>query len=70
MVWNTTCGSWAPLSGQLIIKVPSRSLELNCVFGVNVAGTPITVGSNQCAYGWKLYWTLNSNTGTKVIGYW
>lgn len=70
IVWNTTCGWGAPLSGQLIIKVPSRSLELNCVFGVNSSGTPITVGSNQCAYGWKLYWTLNSNTGNKVIAYW
>lgn len=70
IVWNSTCGWGAALSGQLIIKVPSRSLELNCVFGVNSSGTPITVGSNQCAYGWKLYWTLNSNTGNKVIAYW
>lgn len=70
IVWNSTCGWGAALSGQLIIKVPSQNLELNCVFGVNSSGTPITVGSNQCAYGWKLYWTLNSSTGNKVIAYW
>ncbi|MCD6016902.1 MAG: hypothetical protein K0S53_23 [Bacteroidetes bacterium] len=69
IVWNTTCGSWAPVSGQLIIKVPSKGLTLDCLFGVNSSGTPVTVGSNQCAYGWKLDWTSGPNTGTKVIGY-
>lgn len=69
IVWNTTCGSWAPLAGQLIIKVPSKGLVLDCLFGVNSSGTPITVGSNQCAYGWKLNWVLGPNTGTKTIGY-
>lgn len=70
IVWNTTCGWGAALSGQLIVKVSSRNLELDCVFGVNSSGTPITVGSNQCAYGWKLNWTLDSYTGNKVIAYW
>lgn len=70
IVWNTTCGSWAPLAGQLAIKVPSKGLVLNCLFGVNASGTPITVGANQCAYGWKLDWIYGPNSGTKTIGYW
>ncbi len=69
IVWNTTCGSWAPLAGQLVIKVPAKALVLNCLFGVNSAGTPIVVGTNQCAYGWKLDWVYGPNTGTKTIGY-
>lgn len=69
IVWNTTCGGGAPLAGQLLIKVASKSFDLDCVFGVNASGVPVTVGSNQCAYGWKLTWTLGSNTQHKVIGY-
>lgn len=69
IVWNTTCGGGAPLSGQLIIKVASKNFDLDCLFGVNSAGTPITVGSNQCAYGWKLTWTVGTNTQNKVIAY-
>jgi hypothetical protein len=70
IVWNTTCGGGAPISGHLIIKVASKNFDLDCLFGVNTAGTPITVGSNQCAYGWNLTWTVNNVTQNKVIGYW
>jgi hypothetical protein len=70
IVWNTTCGGGAPLAGHLIIKVASKSFDLDCVFGVNAAGTPIAVGSNQCAYGWNLTWTVGSNSQNKVIAYW
>lgn len=69
IVWNTTCGWGAPLSGQLIIKVASKNFDLNCLFGVNVSGTPVSVGPNQCAYGWKLTWTVGTVTQNKVIGY-
>ncbi|MES2565796.1 MAG: hypothetical protein V4565_02950 [Bacteroidota bacterium] len=69
IVWNTTCGGGAPLSGHLIIKVASKSFDLDCLFGVNSAGVPITVGSNQCAYGWKLTWTAGTTTQDKIIAY-
>jgi hypothetical protein len=69
IVWNSTCGSWAPLAGKLSIKVPSKGLLLDCLFGVNSSGTSISVGANQCAYGWKLDWIYGPNTGTKTIGY-
>ena len=70
IVWNSTCGWGAPLSGNLKIKIPTRGLFLDCVFGVNSSGNPITVGSNQCAYGWKLDWTYGQSNGTKTIAYW
>lgn len=69
IIWNTTCGWGAPLAGHLIIKVASKSFDLDCVFGVNSTGTPIVVGSNQCAYGWKLTWTVGSSSQNKVIAY-
>lgn len=69
ILWNTTCGGGAPLAGNLIIKVASKSFDLVCLFGVNTAGTSVTVGSNQCAYGWKLTWTVGANSQNKIIGY-
>jgi hypothetical protein len=69
LVWNTTCGGGAPLSGHLIIKVVSKSFDLDCLYGVNSAGTPVTVGPNQCAYGWKLTWTAGTASQNKVIPY-
>jgi hypothetical protein len=69
ILWNTTCGWGAPLAGELDIKVASKSFDLNCLFGVNSSGTPITVGSNQCAYGWKLTWTVGTTSQNKVIVY-
>jgi hypothetical protein len=69
IVWNNTCGGGAPISGHLIIKVASKSFDLDCLFGVNSAGVPITVGSNQCAYGWKLSWTVGTTSQNKVIVY-
>ena len=69
IVWNSTCGWGAPITGHLLINVPTKHVVLDCVFGVNSSGTPITVGSNQCAYGWNLSWTYGPSSGTKVIAY-
>lgn len=69
IIWNSTCGWGAPLSGHLTIKVASKSFDLDCVFGVNASGTPVIVGSNQCAYGWNLTWTVGSTSQHKVIAY-
>lgn len=69
ILWNTTCGWGAPLAGHLIIKVASKNFDLDCLYGVNAAGTPVTVGTNQCAYGWKLTWTAGTASQNKVIAY-
>lgn len=70
IVWNSTCGWGAPLSGRLLINVPSKHVVLDCVFGVNSSGTPIAVGSNQCPYGWNLSWTYGPSSDSKVVAYW
>lgn len=70
VVWNTTCGAWAPIQGEVDIRVDSKDFKLNCLFGVNSSGTPISVGSNQCPYGWKLEWKYKNKTRTKTLGYW
>ena len=70
VVWNTTCGAWAPIQGEVEIKVDSKEFKLNCLFGVDASGNAITVGSNQCPFGWKVEWTYKNKTKNKTLGYW
>lgn len=69
IIWNTTCGSGAPLQGQVNIKVASKNFDLNYLYGVDISGNSVVVGANQCAYGWKLQWTINGVTKTKTTKY-
>jgi hypothetical protein len=69
VIWNTTCGGGAPLQGAVNIKVSSKNFDLKFLYGVDVNGNTVAVGSNQCPYGWKLEWTANGATSSKVIGY-
>ena len=69
VVWNTTCGAWAPIQGEVVIKVASKEFSLDCLFGVDASGNSVTVGSNQCPYGWKVEWKWKNKTKHKVIGY-
>ena len=69
IIWNTTCGGGAPIQGALNIKVASKNFDLKFTYGVDASGNPVTVGANQCPFGWKLQWTVNANTNNKVIGY-
>jgi hypothetical protein len=69
IIWNWTCGPWAPIQGAVNVKVASKSFDLKCTFGVDANGNPVTVGANQCPYGWKLEWTVNNKSNNKVFGY-
>lgn len=69
IVWNWTCGWWAPTQGNIEIKVASKEFSLKCTFAVDNAGNPVSVGANTCAYGWKIEWTYKKKTNKKVIGY-
>jgi len=69
VLWNTTCGSNAPIQGQVNIKVASKNFDLIYQYGVDVSGNAMAAGPNQCAYGWKLQWTINNVTKTKVNKY-
>lgn len=69
IVWNLTCGWWAPIQGKAIIKVDSKDFSLDCTFGVDATGNPVTVGLNQCPYGWKVEWSYKNKTSKKIFGY-
>jgi hypothetical protein len=70
VVWNTTCGAWAPIQGEVDIKVDSKEFKLNCLFGVDASGNPVSVGANQCPYGAKIEWKRKNKTKTKIVAYW
>lgn len=69
IVWNLTCGPWAPIQGVVNVKVATKTFDLKCTFGVDKNGSPTTVGANQCPYGWKLEWSANNKNNSKVFGY-
>ena len=69
VIWNTTCGAWAPIQGEVNIAVASKSFSMVCTFGVDQTGTPVTVAPNTCAYGWKLYWKYKKKDKTKIFPY-
>lgn len=69
MEWNLTCGAHAPVSGEVNVQVSGKSFSLKGIFGTDASGNPVTVGSNQCPYGWKLLWTVNGKNNSRVIKY-
>ena len=69
VIWNTTCGSYAPIQGEVNIVVASKEFNLIGTFGVDAGGNPVNVGVNDCPYGWKLYWKYKNRDRTKVFGY-
>jgi len=69
IIWNLTCGAHAPIQGEIIIKVASKGFDLKCTYAVDQAGNTVTVSSNNCAFGWKLDWTLNGKSNSKIFGY-
>ncbi len=69
IVWNLTCGAWAPIQGNVEIKVDEKEFTLKCTFGVDKSGNVVDVGANACPYGWKIEWTYKKKTNKKIIGY-
>jgi hypothetical protein len=69
IVWNLTCGWWAPIQGKATIKVDSKDFSLDGTFGVDTSGDPVSVGANQCPYGWKVEWSYKNKTSKKIFGY-
>lgn len=69
IVWNVTCGAWAPIQGNVEIKVEDKDFTLNCTFGVDKDGNVVTVGSNACPYGWKVDWKYKNKARKKIFGY-
>lgn len=69
VVWNTTCGAWAPVQGEVNIKVKDKDFTLNCLFGTDASGNSMTAGANGCPYGFKVQWSYKNKTNKKIFGY-
>jgi hypothetical protein len=69
VIWNTTCGAWAPQQGEVEIKVDDRDFKLKATFGVDNSGNATGVVANSCSYGWKVEWTHKNKTKKKIFGY-
>jgi hypothetical protein len=69
IVWNWTCGWWAPVQGEVNIKVADKDFALKVVFSVDQSGNAVTAAANSCPYGWKVEWTHKNKTKKKVFGY-
>lgn len=69
VIWNTTCGAWAPIQGNVDVKVDSKEFNLVCTFGVDASGNPVAYTPNDCPYGWKVYWKYKKKEKTKIFGY-
>jgi len=68
IVWNVTCGG-AVLQGAVTVNDVTKNTSLKFLYGVDASGNPQTVGPNACPYGWKLEWTANGSSYSKVFGY-
>jgi hypothetical protein len=70
VVWNTTCGAYAPVKGVVDVKVPAKSYEFIVTFGVDQNGNVVTPSLNNCPYGFKVE-LLYAGTSyyTVVLGY-
>lgn len=61
---NSYCGFWRPVSGSLTHNVGNRQYQLD--LGVDQSGNP---SSLNCAYGFKVTWTINGNSASRVFSY-
>ncbi|MCE3259593.1 MAG: hypothetical protein K0S12_1234, partial [Bacteroidetes bacterium] len=69
IVWNWTCGWWAPVAGAVNVKVEDKDFDLKVQFSVNQDGDAVTAAANDCPYGWKVEWTHKNKTNKKIFGY-
>jgi len=69
VIWNTTCGAWAPIQGVVNLRVDSKEFDLKCTFGVDAGGSQVEVAPNSCAYGWRVDWTYKNKSNKKIIAY-
>jgi hypothetical protein len=69
IVWNWTCGWWAPTQGEVDIKVEDKDFDLKVTFSVDASGNVVSAAPNSCSYGWKVEWSHKKKTKKKVFGY-
>jgi len=69
VVWNTTCGAGAPVTGLVIMKIDSKEFELTITVGVDQNGNPVPPTVNNCPYGLKVSWKYKNKTNSKIFPY-
>lgn len=65
--WSSKCTAARAKSGEVTLKVDGKYFDLKGTYGTDTDGNAIT--SNDCAYGWKMSWTLRNNTKHRVFSY-
>lgn len=68
IVWNAACGG-AVLQGVVNLKDITQNIELVFTYGVDASGNPQAATPTSCPFGWKLGWTANGTSSSKVFGY-
>jgi hypothetical protein len=61
---DTYCGLWRPTNGQLTHHLPTADYSIT--LGVDQSGNP---SPYDCAYGFKIGWSVNGNPYSVVISY-
>jgi hypothetical protein len=69
VIWNTTCGAGAPVTGLVIMRVDSKEFELTITVGVDQNGNPVVPSVNNCPYGLKVSWKYKNKTDSKIYPY-
>jgi hypothetical protein len=66
IVSNNVCGYYHPVSGEYTCFLNNTSLDI--LFGVNSSGNPAT--NSICPFGYKITYTVNGISKTKIDSYW
>jgi hypothetical protein len=70
VLMNLNCGGpWAPVAGEVNIKVDNKEFESKCLFGVDKSGKALELSEYFCPYGWKIVSKDKETTVTRVIPY-
>lgn len=69
VVWKTTCGAVAPVSGEIHLISPEKEYALKCFFGMDEDGNDQSGIDNPCPFGWKVEWSRKRKTQTRLFSY-
>ncbi len=65
--WSSKCSASRSKSGEVTLKVDGKYFDLKGTYGTDIDGNAVSV--NDCAYGWKMSWSLRNNTKHRVFAY-
>jgi hypothetical protein len=60
--WNTDCGPYSPNGGLLRMTAEEKYYDFVTRMSVDTDGNEIPYAPGNCAFGWKLSWTLSGET--------